>query len=1340
MVGSERGWNLGLGAIYRVLKEGVDYDKNDYAVNNVKLIAVSDWDVGSYSGYAPEIQRDFTKYLKKVNPDGSVNWEVHSKDGKIYYYGTTADSRQDFADGDDVFKWCLDKVKDANGNFMKISYTKDSGQIYLDQIDYTGNVNDNTGTTSSIIFHLEIRDDHNTNYVANYEVKTTKRLNSIEVKNDSKVVRAYALEYDISDHTSRSRLKSVTQYGSDAKIAQGTITGETSLPPHRFEYNDFQVDGSHFDNNADSEGKIDDLVTRDGGNWLFQTDFNGDGKTDLIKINKSGIGTSTIKIELIKRNDDNNKFTVVNTQSWTLDYPFTTFKVGDFNGDGMTDLFQTVESLYKIEGWYMYASNGESLKRVYTEKKVLPDTSWGQAGNEDYVSFTLGDFNGDGKSDILLYKLSHVSDTKNYALYLSPDNSFKISDDDSVNSNNFDFEKVNEGDLDGGEHDNYAINVQIGDFNGDGKSDVLAIDRKYNSNETYSSGYKLFVSSGSSLVFKKSSTVNTVSQSNVAYGFYTARKVFGDFNGDDKTDFFFHNRKEDIKLKDEYISVYHSDGEEFILKRNIDMNLAQSKYFVGDFNGDNRDDVGVVWDVPSGNAPGYTTYLFEDGGLVPMEKVDFPTSGEVYYPGDYDGDGATDLFVTSMRFSDKNWMFFLSKENNTPDEKTVTSSFDLLTKHTSSLGGITKINYRPSSDQDMTDGTMANLHRLPFVLYLVRSVTLDDRVNNTGDDTATFTYSYNDGKYDFPNREFRGFGSITIEKPDGLKTKKYYYQDKEKKGIISKTETDITSENDALAVSQYTWETDPSSDANTFLYLAKEETSIDNKKKYLIYDYDEYGNTISVTTSKDSVGYSGNVSGFTYENADTDKWIWRKTSETVSKKDSGAIGDFEKKTEFDYDNTGNLTLKTSYVNENSYYAIREEYSYNNYGNMTVSNVIDGITNSVEYQYDSSHIYLIKKELPETTQDSGYKIAHTVFYTYNTSFGEIKTEKDENGHETVYTYDPFGRQKTVNYPDGGQIMKIYTDNNEAPFKPSRVKTTVKDSTSDSSWSQEFFDGMGKLVQTLSSHSSANVIIRTEYDGSGRVVKVSGPGTTLSTDLLEDVSLSSPYVETEFDGLSRPTGKTMPHPGDDDKDTVERVFLYNGYTTTIIEPDGGQKKEIKNYLGRIVQIQECKVAGCAGDSDWITTSYKYNTVGDLIKVTSPGDHVNQNIMSMEYDMMGRKTAINDPDTGTTTFGFHDITGKLVNQTDNSGDVTSFTYDELNRITVKANLSTKRWVFYNYDTGKNGKGKLAYMTWHKSGSHNWGQTNYEEYDVMGRAIKVSQINNTLKRTTEYKYDLGG
>jgi len=129
------GWRLDMGFIRRSTKLGVDYTVGDYVFvkdgKSSELVARNDWGPDYYGA---KIEQSFTKFFFNAAED---SWEVIAKDGTRYFYGTTGESRQDNAP--DVFKWCLDRVEDTNGNYMTIGYAKDQeGQIYLDRIDYTG--------------------------------------------------------------------------------------------------------------------------------------------------------------------------------------------------------------------------------------------------------------------------------------------------------------------------------------------------------------------------------------------------------------------------------------------------------------------------------------------------------------------------------------------------------------------------------------------------------------------------------------------------------------------------------------------------------------------------------------------------------------------------------------------------------------------------------------------------------------------------------------------------------------------------------------------------------------------------------------------------------------------------------------------------------------------------------------------------------------------------------------------------------------------------------------------------------------------------------------------------
>ncbi len=77
------------------------------------------------------------------------------------------------------------------------------------------------------------------------------------------------------------------------------------------------------------------------------------------------------------------------------------------------------------------------------------------------------------------------------------------------------------------------------------------------------------------------------------------------------------------------------------------------------------------------------------------------------------------------------------------------------------------------------------------------------------------------------------------------------------------------------------------------------------------------------------------------------------------------------------------------------------------------------------------------------------------------------------------------------------------------------------------------------------------------------------------------------------------------------------------------------------------------------------------------------------TMEYDIRGNKTKMNDPDMGTWTYSYNAL-GKLVSQTDAKGQTSTMAYDKLGRMTQRTEAEgTSTWT---YDTKSNGTGKLS------------------------------------------------
>lgn len=76
---------------------------------------------------------------------------------------------------------------------MVVDYTKEQGEIYLNEIHYTGN--ESVSPSNYVKFYLANRNDTPVMYAANFSVRTAKRLLSIEIQSSGNIVRAYNLEY-----------------------------------------------------------------------------------------------------------------------------------------------------------------------------------------------------------------------------------------------------------------------------------------------------------------------------------------------------------------------------------------------------------------------------------------------------------------------------------------------------------------------------------------------------------------------------------------------------------------------------------------------------------------------------------------------------------------------------------------------------------------------------------------------------------------------------------------------------------------------------------------------------------------------------------------------------------------------------------------------------------------------------------------------------------------------------------------------------------------------------------------------------------------------------------------
>ncbi len=192
-------------------------------------------------------------------------------------------------------------------------------------------------------------------------------------------------------------------------------------------------------------------------------DINGDGRDDLIGVEKSG-DSGNYRMTLLscrELNEDGMPQEDYGEKDITLPSNPKRLFTGDYNGDGLLDLFFACESGYAI-----YYNNGyiegQDILNVFTS-----DNRYEGNAVKDYWRMEQGDFDGDGLVDFFC----HDSDTRQFSIaYYNGDGTFRkqtFADNWGVYDDS------------GTDKDNNKFSVIVTDFDNDGKSDVVMTKAMY---------------------------------------------------------------------------------------------------------------------------------------------------------------------------------------------------------------------------------------------------------------------------------------------------------------------------------------------------------------------------------------------------------------------------------------------------------------------------------------------------------------------------------------------------------------------------------------------------------------------------------------------------------------------------------------------------------------------------------------------------------------------------------------------------------------------------------------------------------------------------------------------
>jgi len=756
------GWSLsGLPSISRCgrtlaqdgVSSGVGFGIDDkFCMEGQRLVAVN----GAYGADGTEYRTEvetFSKIIAHGSGSGPDWFEVHTKSGQVLEFGHSVDSSIKPAGRAGSLIWALSKTSDTKGNYFTVSYNVDTtnGQYWPTRIDYTGNSVASVAPYNSVQFVYATRPDSVLMYQQGGQNKTTVRMTNVKTYSGSTLVTDYRLAYQQSPSSSRSELISVTACGADG----------TCLPASTFQWasgggSPSWVHGGGANPNGWNFGAPGPA----NGYFTVSGDFNGDGKADFVEV---ASGTHYVLLS-----NGNGTFTgsgpLQNPNGWVFsDPPNKQYSIlsGDFNGDGKTD-FALLCDLY----YYVFQSNGNGTFLGLGGFRYSGASNFGNPPHALYTPFS-GDFNGDGRTDI-----AFVNGTNYWTFLSNGDGTFAESGAANPNGWNFGSSvpvQVTSNGVNMNTTSTTSSYVTFsGDFDGDGKTDLALICDKY---------YYVMLSNGDGTFRGVSGAYaggsNFENPPSAKYAIFV-----GDLNGDGKTDFTLVGGANYWSFLSKGDGTFTENGTTnpngWVF--NLPPALA-TVTFTGDFNGDGRTDLAFAGNTHyyffMSNGDG--TFSGAAGGLYTGGAAfgDPPTISYLPIPGDFNGDGITDL---AMQGGTWTWV------------ETATGSLaDVVTSVTGGLGATIAITYEPLTHSSVyTKGGNASYPEqdLQGPMYVVSRV---DTANGIGGSYSS-TYNYSSAKMNMRGRGFLGFMQTQVKDlQTGIVDTTNYAKDFPYIGLVSST-------------------------------------------------------------------------------------------------------------------------------------------------------------------------------------------------------------------------------------------------------------------------------------------------------------------------------------------------------------------------------------------------------------------------------------------------------------------------------------------------------------------------------------------------------------------------
>lgn len=1208
------GWNInGISVITRIpssnyhdgVIDGIDFDNLDrFALDGQRLILKS----GNYGAngaiYQTENYSNIKVESKGTSTYGPSYFIVQYPDGSKAYYGWSSDSRS-------PSNYAISFWEDhTQGMRINYEYEKANNSQSIKKIRYGSRFNDIPINEIRFTYAQE-RARYEQAYIANTSIARTHLLSKIEVFGSGVKFRTYDLDYNTS-RLNYQRLDRVTETSGDGLKTKAPINFDYPTTSSGVNYEDVTAVG------------LSEIEKRNAE--VISFDITGNSEMDF----------------LVYPKDDKDKFWLFkNVQSSSTNTPWQ-INTGFFESIFPTTMLNDQDLLLPGQGLTIVQNRSTSSVdfKTYSNGVSSPIflhyvNTWTAPTYTTYTSPTAsmlkrveqqqisGDFDGDGLTEAL-------SVGKPYSQTIC----FDTGGGPTCNTTLIDYKRVYLHSL--GENGSTSLaghlvesiddedRLMTGDFNGDGKTDMLHIkDNKF-------FVYTIDSSNNLQLLWQ---TVNGGINLDTTF-------LLGDYNGDGKTDILNPTANNSVVF-----GVYISTGTQFSAENRSQPFRYKKTNFNGnngilsgydlvplDVNGDGKTDIidyNTVTTNGSSNGTQTLTIYNNLGlsGTTNSKRVEFENGGHATKTGNLKH-FPIPIFLTSSR-SNKNlefasisdrWVtnFHFSQDHrsdillNNIQSNGITHSvfYASLDPSENHWGGYDAAVYQASLSQE----TYPNVD-----LQIAPGVRVVSRLQRSGT-TGQFAsepielvkqyYGYYGATHNLNGRGFLGF--------KGVAQSNWHSTHGERKFNVTLYDTDLRGAKEAsyyqtfdyffnipssnyINKSTYEYASSLSTDKVFKLSMTSslEQNSLTGAFRSTNYTYDSYNNPSSIISNynggaqKQWFTYYNNTSGLNY-------FVGRNRT-TIKRSEIGGES-FETTKIFSYSDYFLESINTKVAGASN---IIEDFERDIYGNITRKTVTPSGENSREtsFAYDTSGRFLIA-----STDVEGL----ITNYDYNNNNGNLEEITNPFGQTTTFLNDSWNRvSKETDYL-GNETEMIYRKDYD--YDHELVITTRDD---EGAWSNVYYDRLHR-IRRISEKNLLDEWVSTSYryDNLGRLERTSQPYYSTEGP--------TQWTETEFDFYERPSKQTL-HTG------REINISYNGLSTTV---DDGVKTVTQTADGLGNTLSSTDPGG--------TINYEYFGNGSLKIANNSGV-----VVSVEQDAWGRKTKLTDPSAGTYKYeynGFDQLTKEI------------------------------------------------------------------------------------------------